>query len=290
LIPQFIVRSHTLSRGQERWRSGVILAHEDCKALIRAEPINRRIIVRVRGGDSGARRRLLAIARYDLDRINGEFKDRLDAKPKVSLINFPEFSVDYQKLLAFEKGGVTEFPELIGSLVVQVKVRELLNGVDLDAQRGNLIDEDINMKKIFISYSHRDERLRDELETHLKLLQRQGVIKTWHDRKILPGSEWDREIDRNLQRADIVLLLISADFIASDYCWGKELSVTLRRHEEREAIVVPIILRSCVWQGAPFGKLQGLPKDMKPITSWEDRDTAWTDVARGIRAIAEKTM
>ena len=82
--------------------------------------------------------------------------------------------------------------------------------------------------------------------------------------------------------------MISADFIASDYCWGKESGFALERHEAKKATVVPIILRACDWRGAPFGKLQGLPKDMKPITAWQDRDAAWTDVARGIRAIAEK--
>jgi hypothetical protein len=119
----------------------------------------------------------------------------------------------------------------------------------------------------------------------LKLLQRQAVISTWHDRKIPAGNEWDREIDRHLERAKIILLLISADFIASEYCCGKDLA--LQRHESGETIVVPIMLRSCDWRSAPFGKLQGLPKEMRPVTAWEDRDAAWTNVALGIREIAE---
>jgi internalin A len=289
MIPRFIVRSHTLSRGQARWRSGVILAHEECKALIVAEPVNRRLVVRVKGRDSGARRRLLAVIRYDLDRLNAEFKDRLDAQPKVPLTDFPAFSVDYQKLVAFEKQGVKEFPEFIGQRVVTVKVNELLNGVDLEAQRVAPLDAIATANAIFFSYSHKDEGLRDELETHLKLLQRQGVISTWHDRKILPGSEWDSEIDRNLETANIILLLISADFIASEYCWGKEVKFALERHRTKDATVVPIMLRSCDWRTAPFAKLQGLPRAMKPVTGWEDRDAAWTDVALGVRAIAERT-
>ncbi len=288
LIPRFIVRSHTLSRGQERWRTGVVLAHEDCRALVKAEPADRRVIVRVIGGDAGARRRLLAIIRYDLDRINGEFKDRLDAQPKVPLIGVPEFSVDYKKLVAFEKQSVMEFPEFIGERVITVQVGELLNGVDLEKQREESFETIAQAKAIFFSYSHKDEGLRDEFETHLKLLQRQGLISTWHDRRILSGSEWDREIDRHLERAKIILLLISADFIASDYCWENEVKRALERHESGEATVVPILLRSCDWKSAPFGKLQGLPKDMTPITTWKDRDAAWTDVATGIRAIVEK--
>jgi hypothetical protein len=119
------------------------------------------------------------------------------------------------------------------------------------------------------------------------LLQRQKIIAIWHDRKILPGNDWGEEIDFHMQTAAITLLLISADFLASDYCWGKELAFALERHAAGRATVIPIILRACDWRSAPFGKLQGLPKDMKPITTWQDRDAAWTDVAHGIRVIAE---
>lgn len=288
LLPRFIVRTHTLSRGQQRWRSGVVLSYEDCRALVKAEPIERRVLVRVRGGDAGARRSLLAIIRYDLDRIHTEFKDRLDAQAKVPFAEFPAFSVDYKKLVAFERQGVKEFPEFIGQQVVAVHVSELLNGVDFEEQRDDSLDALNRAKPLFFSYSHKDEGLRDELETHLKLLQRQRIISTWHDRKILPGNEWDREIDNRIERAAIILLLISADFIASDYCWDKEVKRALERHTAKEATVVPVLLRSCDWKGAPFGTLQGLPTGMKAVTAWPDRDDAWTDVATGIRAIAER--
>ena len=288
LIPRFIVRSHTLSRDLQRWRSGVILAHEDCKALVIAEHADRRVIVRVKGEDAGARRRLLAIIRYDLDRIHAEFKDRLDAQSKVPLTDFPEFSIDYKKLVAFEKQSVPSFPEFIGERVIMVSVNELLNGVDLEQQRKDSLEALTQAKAIFFSYSHKDEALRDELETHLKLLQRQGIISVWHDRKILPGTEWDGEIDVHLERAKIILLLISADFIASDYCWDKEVKRAFELHKREAAVVIPILLRKCDWQGTSFSKLQGLPKDLTPVTAYNDRDEAWTDVATGIRAIAEK--
>lgn len=287
LIPRFVVRSHTLSRGQERWRSGVILAYEDCKALVKAEPAERRVIVRIKDGNAGARRSLLAIIRYDFDRINAEFKDRLDAQPKVPLTDFPEFAVDYKKLVAFEKQGVPSFPEFIGERVVTVHVSELLNGVDLEKQRSVSLEMMTQVRGVFFSYSHKDEWLRDELETHLKLLQRRGIISTWHDRKLLPGSEWDHEIDAHLERAKIILLLVSADFLASDYCWDKEVKQAVERHESGEATVIPILLRPCDWKGAPFEKIQGLPKDMTPVTASKDRDAAWTAIATSIRAVAE---
>jgi internalin A len=287
LLPRFIVRSHTLSRDQKRWRSGAILSHEGIKALVHADPANRRVVVRVKGGDASARRRLLAIIRYDLDKLNSEFKDRLDAQPKVPLKDHPECVVDYKKLIAFEKQGVAEFPEVIGQQVVLVQVKDLLNGVDFEAQRSSLVDVIAKAKSIFFSYSHKEESLRDELETHLKLLQRQGVISTWHDRKILPGSEWDHEIDRNLEASDIILLLVSANFIASDYCWDNEVKRALERHAAASAVVVPIMLKACDWQSAPFGKVQGLPKDMKPVTAWKSRDAAWTHIAKALRMVAE---
>jgi internalin A len=288
LLPRFIVRTHTLSRGQHRWRSGVILAYEECKALVKTEPLDRRVIVRVKGGDAGSRRRLLAIIRYDLDRIHAEFKDRLEVQAKVPLKDAPQFSVDYKKLIAFERRGMKEFPEFIGQDVVTVRVTELLNGVDFQEQRDDSIERLGRAKALFFSYSHKDEGLRDELETHLKLLQRQRIISVWHDRKIAAGSEWDGEIDSQIAHASVILLLVSADFIASTYCWDKEVKLALERHAEGKAVVIPILLRSCDWKGAPFGKLQGLPKDMKPVTAWSDRDAAWTDVAAGIRSIAEK--
>ena len=240
------------------------------------------MVVRVIGGDASARRQLLAIIRYDLDKLNSEFKDRLDAQPKVPLTDHPECVVDYKKLIAFEKQGVAEFPEVVDQQVVSVKVKELLNGVDFEAQRTAVVDIIAKAKSIFFSYSHKDETLRDELETHLKLLQRQGVISTWHDRKILPGSEWDHQIDRNLEAAKIILLLVSANLIASDYCWDIEVKRALERHAAGSAVVIPIMLRPCDWQAAPFGKLQGLPKDMKPVISWKSRDAAWTHIAKAL--------
>ncbi len=142
--------------------------------------------------------------------------------------------------------------------------------------------------KLFFVYSHRDGGLRDELEAHLALLKRQEIIDTWHDRKITAGTELDGAIDANLREADIVLLLVSADFMASDYCYGRELKEALDRHRGGSAKVVPVILRECDWHPAPFGKLQALPRDGVAVTGWPNRDEAWADVARGIRSVAEE--
>lgn len=136
--------------------------------------------------------------------------------------------------------------------------------------------------RLFYSYSHKDEDLRDELEKHLSLLRRQGVIQPWHDRKISPGRKWKRDIDKNLEAADIILLLISADFLNSDYCYGVEMARALERDEVEEALVIPIIIRPVTWKGTPIEDLQVLPKNGKPIISWKNRDEAWAHVAKEI--------
>jgi TIR domain len=139
--------------------------------------------------------------------------------------------------------------------------------------------------EIFFSYAHEDEDLRDQFAMHLKCLERQGVIKAWHDRNIKAGEEWEKEIDRHLESADIILLLISANFLASDYCYGIELQRALERHDRNEARVIPIIFRSVDWQNSLFGKLSVLPTDGKPITSWSDQDEAFTNVIRELRRV-----
>lgn len=139
---------------------------------------------------------------------------------------------------------------------------------------------------VFISYSHRDEKLRETLGLHLASLQRQGVIKSWHDRKISAGTEWRQAIDENLNSAEIILLLISENFIASDYCYDLEMERAIARHDAGEARVIPIILKPVDWSGAPFGKLQALPKNAKPVTTWSNRGEAFLNIAEGIRHAA----
>lgn len=142
--------------------------------------------------------------------------------------------------------------------------------------------------ELFYSYSHKDEDIRAQLENHLRLLNRQGVIAGWHDRRIAPGTEWESEILNHVNSARIILLVISADFLASDYCYDEEMTRALERHASGAARVIPVIVRACDWTHARFGKLQALPKDGEPIMSWTNIDEALTDVAKGIRAVASE--
>ena len=143
------------------------------------------------------------------------------------------------------------------------------------------------MARLFFSYSHRDEPFRDELEIHLSSLKRQGLISSWHDRRIGAGRDVENEIDNNIRISDIILLLISPYFIASDYCYEKELQIAMERHKLGEARVIPIILHPCDWQSLPFGKLLALPQDGKPISKFPNQHDAFLDITNSIRLVIE---
>ena len=142
--------------------------------------------------------------------------------------------------------------------------------------------------KIFISYSHEDKSLKNELIKHLSLLMRSGSIDIWTDRKIGAGGEINPDIDRNLNSAHVILLLISHNFLSSDYCYEVEAKRAMERHDSDGTTVIPIILSPCDWKQAPFGKLEALPTDGKPITDvefWKNPDYAFLDIANGIKNV-----
>lgn len=142
--------------------------------------------------------------------------------------------------------------------------------------------------EIFFSYAHADEHLMDDVRRQFIPFERAGQIIKWHDRKIIPGRELDQEIDHHLRRAHVILLFVSPHFIESRYCYEREVEVALERHDAGAARVVPVILRPCAWDVAPFARLLALPSDGKPVTQWDDRDVAGLDVARGVmRVVAD---
>src|ERR1035438_10315576 len=140
-----------------------------------------------------------------------------------------------------------------------------------------------NSRSAFVSYSEKDERYRERLDVSLVQLRRNKLILVWHDRKILPGQEWDREIDKNLESADIVMLLVSPDFLASDYAYSREMLRALERHQSGSATVVPIILRPSDWQYSPLASLQALPSRGRPVSSWPNRQKRFWRTIRMVR-------
>ncbi len=144
------------------------------------------------------------------------------------------------------------------------------------------------MPKAFISYSHRDEKALERLHTHLATLRREEKITAWYDREVLAGEDIDNKISSNLDDSDIFLALVSPDFLASNYCYEREMTKALERHADGTLRVVPIILEPCDWKSTPLGKLKALPKDGKPISTWTNENVAYLDVVTELRRVSSE--
>ncbi len=144
--------------------------------------------------------------------------------------------------------------------------------------------------EIFCCYVRKDQSLLNELKTHLIPLQRRGLINVWSDTDISPGREREEEIKKHLRTAQIILLLVSPDFLASDYCYSNQMSQAMERHERGEVCVIPVILRHAIWHNTPFGKLEALPTGANPVTgsNWRNRNVAFHSVAEGVRKAVEE--
>lgn len=139
----------------------------------------------------------------------------------------------------------------------------------------------------FLSYAAEDSGHRADLERHLAPMKRQLRLDTWQFGQIVAGTNWDEAIRRQLECADLVILLITARFLASRYCYDVELRRALERHNLHEALVVPVIVEDCDWRFEDFARLQVLPSKAKPVCRWKPRSTAWTDVVAGLRQAIE---
>ena len=143
---------------------------------------------------------------------------------------------------------------------------------------------------LFISYAQVDRSFRDELANHLSSLRRGEVIRDWFDGDVTAGSEREQAVREHLQRAHLILLLVSADFLASDVCYSQEMRAAMQRHEARKARVIPILVRPTDWHNAPFAKLAVLPSNRQPVSQWPNRDEAWLEVVQGIRRVIDDLL
>ncbi|NUO01795.1 MAG: toll/interleukin-1 receptor domain-containing protein [Saprospiraceae bacterium] len=142
-------------------------------------------------------------------------------------------------------------------------------------------------KKIFISYTQADEAYLQDLKKQLFPIQRQGIVQTWDVSRLMPGEEGGVSTRRELQTAEIVLLLVSPDFMANEEVWNEEMKSAMARHEKDKTVVIPIIIRPILWQEAPFAKFKALPANGLPVSSWNNTDEAWLEVAEKIKLIAD---
>lgn len=141
------------------------------------------------------------------------------------------------------------------------------------------------MTDIFIAYSHEDLDFKNEFKKFLRPLMRDRLVSIWDDYDIEAGEDWDAAIKERLYGAGVVLLLVSADSLASDYFYGKEVEVSLARHARGEAVVVPVVLRHCDWKNTPLGELEALPEKGRPVVQWASRDEAWQNVVERLRGL-----
>ena len=142
--------------------------------------------------------------------------------------------------------------------------------------------------EIFCCYAREDQELLQQLRKHLMPLQKQNLIKIWSDTDLSAGDEWENVLHKHLESADIILLLISTDFIDSDYCYSTEMKRAIERHDKDSAVVIPVLLRFTFWQDAPFAKLQMVPTDLRPVKSWPDSDQAFHDITTHIHRVVSQ--
>ena len=248
-----------------------------------ADGPKRRVTVRVNGPED-RRRGLLTLVRSELDRIHADFK----ANPPeawVPIPGHPDVAVKHKDLLIREEKRRPTIEVVINEDVKEFEVDRLLTGVDVPGARR---DGRRQAVKLFVSYAHKDETHKATLGGHLLLLVQEQLVTWWDDRHLRPADDWAGEIDRNLNDAAVILLLVSKHFLASHYCMNIEMVHARRRQSAGEAVIVPIVLDDADLWNQPFMNQQALPTDAKPILSakhWPDPNDAWRQVADRLREL-----
>jgi internalin A len=285
LLPRFIVETYVHREPRLAWRTGVVLERANCRALVRGDVQGRTVTIRVAGSGQG-RRELLGIIREHFERIHRSF-EKLPVTELVPIPKHPDATVPYKDLLDYEAAGDDEYKVVIDRRPVKFSVTQLLDGVDIPGARrpsDRVVPfhreflRDRDSVTLFISYSHKDERFRDELRGALTAYERRGDVTSWDDTCIMPSQKWEHEILDKLERADIVVLLLSNDFIRSDYCYLKEMKRALERDAANENAVVPIVVRACAFNKLELGQIQAIVPFGKPVNQHKDRDRAWLEV------------
>lgn len=228
-----------------------------------------------------------AIAEVQKALDDGNIDAIKSASDQVALFSQAMGTAVYQHEQALQSGGVD--PGVQGFTNDEGAEDEIIDesagqAVQTESDRNGRADV-ASAVPVLSAYSHKDERYRQALDISLSQLKRNGIVSVWHDRKILPGQEWGKEIDQNLETADIVLVLVSPDFLASDYAYTREMKRAIERHHAGLTTVIPVILRPSDWQNSPLGELQALPGNGRPISMWPKRDQAWLNVVHGLRQL-----
>lgn len=284
LLSRLIVRLHRYlpNPEQEAWRTGAVFHRQGAQAKLVETYGTRNLFLRAKGAEAKG---LVTLISDEIDHLNKGYHG-LHVK-KLVPCNCPVC----RKL---EEPNFYEFEDLMRRKERGKKTVECKNSYE-DVNVLRLIDDVFvttffaeRPKKIFISYSQKDAASLKQLKTLLSPLERDGLLQTWDDTKLVPGEEWDGSIRRELNTADIILLLVSPDLMDTDYVWNFEMKEALARHKRGDAVVVPVILRPSLWKDAPFAKLNALPQKGKAISTWSNQDEAWVEVGEKIKEIAER--
>ena len=303
IIGRLIVRLHedlqTRSGKKVVWEKGMVLEKDGCQALVyettEEDKTGLKLIqIEVGGGRTAEDRRyVLRDIRQGLEGIHRRSFQSLKYEEKIPCCC--SYCTDSDDAHFFDLSILEKRQQMPKKTIecpnsgIDLKVQDLFDGVYLEKEFRNPPTSSSAgaPKKVFFSYSKEDLEFLNELKEHLSGLTRQGKIQGWDDSRILPGEEWDGAIKNELASADLILLLVSSKFLKTNYIWDVEIKAAMKRHERKEARVVPIILRPCLWENMPFGKLNGLPKKGEPVSSFSDRDAAWTEVVKGIQRVID---
>ncbi|WP_245756715.1 COR domain-containing protein [Flexibacter flexilis] len=280
---------------QSQWRTGMYLKSDNniqAEAFVYAS--DNKIKILVLGHNKG---KYLSLIRYFLSKINQRLNTRIE-----EFIPVEGKNISYHELVNMKADGEKSYKDYTSKPTKVYSIAELLEGisdsvviekmiptvadqykVDISSKTMKTLPENTRKVKVFFSYSHKDEAIKDELYKHFSTLSRLGKTEPWHDRKLMGGQDWDATIKKELKEADVILLMISANFIASNYIWDIELKEAIARHHSGEAVVIPIFAKPCDFSGLPFAGLQGYPRDAKFISTQTNKDAAYTEVAKEVR-------
>jgi len=279
LLPRFIVRSHTLSERQPRWRRGVVLSRRSAQALVRGDHESRITDIFVIGESAEDRVWLTEFILSEMRVLNEKLPVRTYVEDESGAWTELEILRD-----AVKREETTRIERKADGSTVMVNVVARLRGVE--SPEASTPRE--NPVSLFICYAHANERIVKRLVPSLKVLARRGYISPWRDTDLIPGDKWDETIQERISESQIILFMVSRDFLSSDYITEHERPVAMRLMNEKKAVVVPVLLSTCSWQDEDFAELEKLPRKDELISSIKPREDAWTLVEEGLKKVVEK--
>ena len=284
LLPRFLVRTHVLSQDKPRWRTGVMLGFEGAEALVRAVQGKQDYIEIIIRGPQEPTQRLAAVVRENFRVIHDDIKA---LTPRL-MIEVEGGTGVYQRLGFLSDSartdGLLRVDSGMGTLLV--KGREILDKM----QPPEMLNAPPPLLRVFVSYSRKDLTLKEQFDTNLKVLANQKKIIPWSDSRLAGGEDWNQEIENALKAADIILFLVSSNFLASDYVRDNEMPLAMKRAKAKDAIVIPVILKDCGWQDEEWKKYGALPDPKKPVAGWDDVETAFYEVEKGLREVIKREL